>query len=623
MKSTFTLGRSVAAMVAICTILTIGSLASILAAGSHANIAKRVHEYLRQGGAVMRVVDPWRPLPGCLYLQSAEGRVLWPLDGKNSYNPAMIKLCGVAPSVLPDGAVSPALNPLLLAANNQWRAPLQRSDSLPMNDIDQDGVDIPQGAHIELTLDATLQTSAQSMVECMTGHAAACAAAGLRDNIWAQNSEGAAARMFGVVVLDVKTGAIEALASSHSACYEAEHSGKALPSHCPVPALVRDRPLPGKLDHHAFTDAKPGSLVKPIMVVAFMRDPLLGPKLRLRGGATRKMLLDDIKNSDSPNFLDRAYCRDLSFVHCSRLQRIADTAQDLGWNVQASNLLALAGPDAGKQTVRQLTPHFLQVANQQGRWDAISLQYDAEYAKRCALENRWGKCSGEVANTASELIGQGNAVASPLTIADMLKRIAAAANGDHQQLPTHLLQSVHGQRRGDIAYLLPDVKPTSLHISKEEASLILEGMSLTHRGGTASSGCLKAYSGTPDANGACRRLTGVAGKTGTPGFADEAYTWAKRAEVCNDIQRRLGETGLSVEQRRRLNEARGRCVQSPVKWYAAVLRDNPASDAGPWTKVVVVLAERNYRSDGWIDSRGDVGSPNVAAELGFRLIKNL
>lgn len=622
MSTSFTLGRSVTAMVAICTLLTICFLASMLAASSHSNIKKRVHEYRREDGEVNRVVDPWRPLPGCIFLQSVEGKVLWPLDGKNTYNTAMTKLCGLGSLVLPHGAVSPALSPLLLAANNQWRAPLQQSNLFPMNNTDQDGLAIPQGAHIELTLNATLQSSAQSTVECMTGHAAACAAVGLRENTWSQNSEGAAARMFGVVVLNVKTGAIEVLASSHSACYEAEHSGKALQSHCPAPALARDRPLPGKLDHHAFTDAKPGSLVKPIMAVAFMRDPLLGPKLRQRGGAARKALLEDIKNSNSPNFLDRAYCRDLGFVNCTRLQRIADTAYDLGWNVQASNLLALAERDAGTQTVRQVTPHFLQSVNEQGQWNAIPLRYLADQAKRCAVSNRWKKCRGEVANTASELIGQGNAVASPLTIADMLKGIANAANGEHEQLPTHLLQSVSGRLQGNVENLLPDAMPKPLRISKEEANLILLGMSLTHHGGTASSGCVKAYSGALDATGACRRLTGVAGKTGTPGFADEAYTWAKRAEVCNGVQRRLGETDLSIEQRGRLNEERIRCVQSPVKWYAAVLRDNPASDTGPWTKVVVVLAERNYRNDGWIDSKGDVGAPNVAAELAFRLIKN-
>ncbi len=621
MKISSTLGRSVIAMIALCTLLTIGSLAAVVFASGDENVGSRIHEYRRADGVVNRLADPWRPLPGCLFLQSAKGKVLWPLDGENSYNSAMTGLCGRMPLVLPDSAIPPALRPLLLSANNLWRAPLHRSGALPENTLDQDDQVIPQGAHIDITLDAARQAQAQSLVECMTGHASACATAGVPEHTWAQNSEGAAARMFGVVVLDVKTGAIEALASANSACYEAEHSGASLPVHCPTAALLRKRPLPGKLDHHALDGAKPGSLVKPIMVLAFMRDPLLGPKLRIKGSVARNALLDDIKNSDSPNFLDRAYCRDLHFIDCTRLQRISDAATDLGWNVQENNPMALAQRDADKFSVHILTPHFLQTVNSQGQWEGIPLQVKAEQAKECAIGNRWKKCRGEVADTASELIGQGSAVASPLTIAGMLKGIANAANGEREQVPTHLLQSVHGRLHGQAAILLPDEAPVPLHITKEEASLVLEGMSLTHHGGTASSGCLKAYGETQDAADACRRLKGVAGKTGTPGFADEVYTWVQRTAVCNTIEQQLGKEHVSAEQRLRLIEARARCVQNPFKWYAAVLRDDPTSDTGPWSKIVVVLAERNYRSDGWIDSKGDVGSPNVAAELGFRLIK--
>jgi hypothetical protein len=621
MKFPSTLGRSVIAMIALCTLFTIGALAAVVFASGGESVARRVHEYRHADGVVSRVADPWRPLPGCLFLQSAEGEVLWPLDGENSYNSAMTGVCGRTPLVLADSAAPPALSSLLLSANNLWRAPLQRSDSLPMNAVERDGLAIPQGAHVDITLDAVRQAKAQSLVACMTGHVAACAAVGVAEQSWAQNSEDAAARMFGVVVLDVKTGAIEALASSHSACYEAEHSGASLPDHCPTPALMRKRPLPGMLGHHALADAKPGSLVKPIMILAFMRDPLLGPKLRVKGSAARNALLDDIKNSDSPNFLDRAYCRDLHFAKCARLQRISDAASDLGWNLQTGNPMALAQRDTAQAAFRMATPHFLQTVNSQGQWQGIPLQFDGEQAKECAIGNRWHQCRGEVANTASELIGQGNAMASPLTIAEMLKGIANAANGAREQVPAHLLQSVHGRLHGQGATLLPDEAPVPLRIGKEEANLVLEGMSLTHHGGTASSGCLNAYADTPDAAGACRRLLGVAGKTGTPGFADEAYTWAQRTQVCNGIQQRLAQDDLSTEPRRYLTEARARCVQSPFKWYAAVLRADPASNTGPWSKIVVVLAERNYRRDGWIDSKGDVGSPNVAAELGFRLIK--
>ncbi|HEX8955345.1 MAG TPA: hypothetical protein VF798_03675, partial [Burkholderiaceae bacterium] len=591
------------------------------AANGHATVARRVHDYRTADGELRRVLDPWRPLAGCLFLRSSHGKVLWPLDEKSSYNPAIGLLCGRPALTIQDGVVPSGLNPLIRRLDNQWRAPLARDAAVPMNQIDRDGVTIPQGAHVELTLDASLQASAQSMADCMTGHMDACSSAGLPEETWPQNVEGAAARMFGVAIVDVKTGAVEALASAHSPCYEAEHGGRTLPPHCPTPALERERPLAGKLDHHAFADAKPASLVKPIMAIAFMRDPVLGAKLRSPGSAIRKSLLEELKNSDSPDFLDRAFCRDTGFSGCTRLARIADVAGDLGWNVESADLLALTKQASDRQTAYRMTPRFMQMPGRDAAWHAMPVRYDAEQARRCAIDKRWSKCDGDIANVASELLGQGNAVASPLTIADMLRRIAAAANGVHEQPSLHLLQSISGKVAGEPRTLAADTARTPVRVGKQEADFVLAGMSQTHRGGTATSGCAEAYRDTGDAIRACRRLTGVAGKTGTPGFADEAYSWDERAQACHDIGRRLSETPAGSAQRRALERERGRCVQTPFKWYAAVVRDKPAAAAGPWTRVVVVLAERNYRNDGWIDAKGDVGA-NIAAELGFRLIRN-
>lgn len=624
LQQAFSYGHRLGATIAIAGLISILLIGVILIVSSQATISKRTHHYQRDGGQLMRATDPWRPLPGCLFLQSPYGKVLWPLDEKNRYNTAMNRFCGAPSPLLPEHAISPAFSALLSVAHRQWRAPLQASGTWPMNTVQHDGMTIPQGAHLELTLDARRQGSAQAMAECMTGNPSGCVTAGLRDNLWAQNSEGAAARMIGVALIDVRSGAIEALASSHSACYQAEHAGKALEAHCPRPALARELPLPGKLDHHALSAAKPGSLVKPIMVVAFMRDPLLGPRLKQRGSPTRNALLNDIKNSDSPRFLDRVYCRDLDFARCGRLQEVAATAGDLGWNSMARDLFALASQHPDQALSSQLTPHFMQAMDRHGQWSDLPLLYDERQARQCAIQNRWGKCQGEIANSASELIGQGNATASPLTIAEMFTGIASAANGRRARPPAHLLESVRGLLDGKAVSLLPDLRPVALSVSKAEASLVLEGMALSHHGGTASTGCLKAYGNTAGASAACRRLTGVAGKTGTPGFPDEIYTWQKRAQVCRDIQQQLEQRTLSggqASQLRHLHQERARCVQSPVKWYAAVLRDNPSGASGPWTKVLVVLAERNYRKDGWIDSKDDVGSPNVAAELGFRLIK--
>ncbi len=623
-------GRSVATIVALATLLCIPLILWMFIDASRAGITRRIHLYQRDNGTLMRVSDPWRPLPGCLFVQAKAGPtghapLLWPLDGTYRYNTGMRKLCGGPDTaLLADGIVSPALYPLLLAASNRWRTPLEASEAQPMNALIQDGTGMAQGAHLQLTLDARSQANAQGMAECMTGHTAACGALHIAPQLWAQNIEGAAARMAGVVVLDVRSGAIEAFASAHSACYQAEQSNALLPAHCPLPALARQRALPGKLDHHALALVSPGSLVKPILAVAFMRDPLLGPGLRQKGSAARKRMLDDIARSDTAKFLDRAYCRDLGFTGCERLPEIAVAANDLGWNKSASHgagLMALVATPAGNSDRTSMTSRFMQTKNPHGQWHAMPWHYQVSQARHCALLLRWEKCQGDVANSASELMGQGNALASPLSIAQMFATIANAANGNRLQPPTHLLQSVSGQLHGRPTVLQHDSKPLPIAISRPEAELILEGMTLTHRGGTASSACLKAYRSARSARVACHALGGVAGKTGTPGFSDEVYTWQQRAGACRDIQQLLAGSRITDEQRHRASRARTRCVQSPIKWYAAVLRGQAGNSAGPWSKVMVVLAERNYHNDGWIDSKGDTGTPNVAAELGFRLIK--
>ena len=63
------------------------------------------------------------------------------------------------------------------------------------------------------------------------------------------------------------------------------------------------------------------------------------------------------------------------------------------------------------------------------------------------------------------------------------------------------------------------------------------------------------------------------------------------------------------------------CQHRPIKWYAALLKD-PNASAGPWTKAIVVIVERNWGLNGVIDSPGDIG-PNTAAELAFQVIKRI
>lgn len=629
MNAPDSMGRSVSAMVAVMLSLSICVLGLILLFKTAPDNTSRVHVN-EQGGTV---VDYWRPVPGCLYLQSANGPVLWPLDGRNAYNAAMGPLCGAGSRVLPEAQVPKSLLPWLLAANNAWRTPMRAGPGALTGTVVRDGIAIPQGARIGLSLDSALSATTQQLAECMTGQHPVCLAIGIDPDSWDKNIDGAAMRAVGVVVVNIQSGKIEALASAHSACYAAEHSGAPLPAGCPTPGVERDHPLPGRLDHHAFMGYKPGSLVKIIMVIGLMRDPVLGPALRQMGSAARNAMLSDIMVSDSPSFLDRAFCRDLGFTRCTRLQRIAEAAVDLGWNERPANLLEVNGMPAPPETVAPVTPRFLSTLTAHGLVP-MPLEFDAEQANQCAFkpEDRWFACKQRsIGPLSTELLGQGNAMASPVSIAHMLVRLGNAANGSVTAPRLHLIDSVQGQVDGKAVALASDAPTLPLNISQAEAQMALDGMALTHKilpgkdgkihPGTTASACIKAYGGGAPALALCARLMGVSGKTGTPSFKLESKTWQERTEYCRTRKQDLDRPGLSKARRFQIGQEYALCKQLPMKWYAALVRDDPSSEHGPYTRAICVLAERTYQKSGTVDSLNDKGPPNVAAELGFRLIR--
>ena len=65
---------------------------------------------------------------------------------------------------------------------------------------------------------------------------------------------------------------------------------------------------------------------------------------------------------------------------------------------------------------------------------------------------------------------------------------------------------------------------------------------------------------------------------------------------------------------------RGVCSSlRPYKWYVAAYRSD-RSGQGPWTKVIAVLAERNWlRDSGRVHGTGDHG-PNPAAEIALHIV---
>src|SRR5262249_53441970 len=132
-----------------------------------------------------------------------------------------------------------------------------------------------------------------------------------------QMYEKAAVRMAAVTLIDVESGRIEALGSAHTGCYRQEYDGPGRDAACPdLPSTPHYEPDP-MLNHALYTDALPGSIVKPIMATGFLHDPQYRGRIvneRLSGDFLR--IQDELKASDSAAFLNRMFCADKHWTHC-------------------------------------------------------------------------------------------------------------------------------------------------------------------------------------------------------------------------------------------------------------------------------------------------------------------
>lgn len=365
------------------------------------------------------------------------------------------------------------------------------------------------------------------------------------------------------------------------------------------------------LENHAFrTTAMPGSLVKPILAFGILEDLGSGNRFRDPGSHYRvEQIMRDIQRSDTPAFLDRAFCRDLGWQDCQRLTLIQSAAAQFGWNnsCRGSNpcgfrdLLFAADPKT-RGTYPVFSGRVLVEPNKNSGFSPMRTTFDGNWAARCAARG-WSRCAGgRFVDLAAETWGQGHALASPVGVALMLQRLGMSVNIKPVTPPSlHLVRKVWG----DVQVQEPwngDGKPL---VNRDYAHIVVEGMSRTHRtGGTAHSACAAVFGAR-----ACNSIEWLAGKTGTPVFEHDRLTLAERLALCSQSTSGNDTAGARL---------RAACAMSPYKWYAALIADE---DGGPYNKAVVVLAERNWdRVSGRVDSAGDFG-PNIAAEIAMRFIQ--
>jgi hypothetical protein len=519
------------------------------------------------------------------------------------------------------------------------------------NRIVLDGAPVDVGFSIDLTIDPSLQALAQKTAACYTGRQEVCRSLGIQraedrgHAIGHRLLESAMVRMAAVAIIDVASGRIEALAGALSPCARQEVDGPGRAPDCDrrLPYRIQYRP-DALLNPAVFHDAMPASTIKPIMATAFLADREVGARwlaaerTPVKPGSVpaRDSLRGQLMRSDSARFLDRMFCFDKGFVQCRRPWDIQATALAFGWNIGCDE----ARVDCGKQdllfgravdataeagAVRPLSTTVAYgrllaepAGGKLGAPLALTppLALDPAIVRRCAFgadgrrgsDDDWEKCrGGAVVDVVAEGWGQGHARSSALGVAGMLATLAAAANGHAEVRRPHLVQALRGVRDGAAATLQPAVMRWSLAapqpnlVPHDAAEVILDGLSYSHRAGTARTACEQVF----DAK-TCHGIDWIAGKTGTPSFPSDGGSPDDLARLC----------GAADAATRGTHPACGSL--RPYKWYVAAWRADPKG--GPWTKVIGVLTERNWlAASGHVHGAGDHG-PNPSAEIAMQIV---
>ena len=349
-------------------------------------------QYVEISARQLARANPWRGLPGCVYLVNggADGNDASPAFFVRNAGAAGQRVC-TQPAVFAvaaagdNGAALPVAiagepGPGVAADDLRWDVPpslptllqpldvLQRPwgplyrnftevartpdeatmvDRYGSNRITLDGAQVDVGFSVDLTIDPGLQALAQKTAACYTGRQDICRSLGVHrgedgdDAIGHRLLEQAVVRMAAIAIIDVASGRIEALAGALSPCTRQEYDGPGRDANCDtrLPYGVRYRP-DALLNPAVFHDAMPGSVIKPVMAAAFLSNANVGSRwlaaeraeMRTSAQPTRDSLRGQLMRSDSARFLDRMFCGDQGFRPCERPWEVQSMAVAFGWN---------------------------------------------------------------------------------------------------------------------------------------------------------------------------------------------------------------------------------------------------------------------------------------------------
>lgn len=613
--------------------------------------------------------NPWRGLDGCIYLANTkpitiqgEKEVQLSLFGLNGNNSLHTQLCQMPDMYKQAKVVFPidkdtAKESIVQLKKYQSTAESYFSSFNPLLDsitavtkkseyfVSINNNDVPVGFNTQLTINPNMQITTTQVAECFTGKLEASEATcqKLSDKIrgiMPLMEAKATTRQVGIAIIDVPSGRIDVATGSTSSCFDKNYGVAGGNVKClDIPnawkkMISADQ---AKENPALYIDYMPASTIKPIQALAMVRAFPEGVKANLGN------IRDIVARSSTEQVLDILTCSSpissQYIANCQGFAEMQKAASDMGWNNEChtGNLY-----DCGKQDIlygqklrntNMQTPLFYGrlLINDKGELikglgDISQSTYTDAVQKLSQLPRKnggydWTKLTrtpnASFGLAIQESYGQRNARATPLGIASAMRTLLVSANTNEFQ-PVHIVEHLWTAGNDSVLFKTKQTREQETegllnkffavqddeledgkgqitsNITPEEARTVISLFTKAHYDGTASSACRDTF-GTCTESDSKPLGYHIFSKTGTTTFS--ASNIQKQTASCNN------STKTSDDH----------CRLKPISWFVLGV----GKEENKWSKVIVIMAERNWNQS------GEIRSDNVAAQIGFNLMRVL